>query len=216
MLISTLRTKARKNTLEVEHILAAAKAGVPGLREELSQLSIELNWSASACLSDGTRVVPLAKWAEIAGAYAEQGMSALAVLANKPENAVYIIGLLETLGSLEAVDALNAIFRDVMHKPGGDTHTAWCLVYAYNQLLSFKKSPIATSEQENTIRAFLNELFPLAESDAQRASLICTLRGVGDEASIQYLSNIAELPYPYESLRRDAIRVIRQRLRARP
>lgn len=111
---------------------------MPGLREELSQLSAELSWSGSGCLADGTRVVPLAKWAEIAGAYAEEGISSLAVLANNPENAVYIIGLLETLGSLEAVDAFIAIFQDVMHKPGDDLHTAWSLAYGYNQLLSFK------------------------------------------------------------------------------
>lgn len=214
MSIIRLRKKSQNNTLEVEHILAAAKARVPGLREELDRLSDEFEWSNSNHLADGSHVVPLAKWAEIAGAYAEGGINSLTLLAREPKNSGYIIGLLEELGSLEAVDALVEFFIEIMHNPQDFPETAWRLASAYNQLLSFKKSSLPEISQADIIRSFLDALLPIAKTDAQRACIICALRGVGNEISIKYLLSIDNLPYPYEKVRKASIRSIRQRMLA--
>jgi len=74
MKIETLRKRALANTLEVEHILAAARERAPGLRHELTQLSDKHGWSTTPFPANGIHVVPLAKWAEIASVYAEGGI----------------------------------------------------------------------------------------------------------------------------------------------
>jgi hypothetical protein len=58
------------------------------------------------------------------------------------------------------------------------------------------------------------ELLPIAEWASQRACLICALRGVGDQSSIEFLSAIDELPYPYHTVKSNANRAIHKRLRA--
>ncbi|RUR97263.1 hypothetical protein [Pectobacterium polaris] len=213
MKISALRSKARRNTLEVEHILAAAKARLPGLRDELNRLSDEFGWSHSPYLPDGTHVVPLAKWAEIAGAYAEEGTDALGVLAAEPDNAAYVIGLLEELRSHAAVNALMAFFAGVMQAPELAPETAWRLTSTFNLLLSIKDGVVATDEQAAAVRAFLMRLLPLATSEHQIFLIFCALRGVGDSSSLERLSNHRDLVSPYETIRTGTIRAIRQRLK---
>jgi len=214
MKTSTLQARARRNTLEVEHILAAAKARVPGLNEELQRLSSKYGWSASTHLADGTHVVPLAKWAEIAGAYAAKGIGALAPLAAKPENAGYVIGLLEEVRSQEALGALIEFFSCTMTAPKTAPETAWRLVQAYNQLLCTKNAVSASPEQSAQVRRFLTLFLREASTDAQVAWVAYALRGVGDASSIELVMGMKDLPYPYQSAKTDAIRFIRKRLRA--
>ncbi|KAA3667767.1 hypothetical protein [Pectobacterium carotovorum] len=213
MKIAALRSKARRNTLEVEHILAAAKARLPGLRDELNRLSAEFNWSHSPYLPDGTHVVPLAKWAEIAGAYAEEGIEALGVLAAEPDNVAYVIGLLEELRSHAAVDALIAFFPAVMQEPEQAPDKAWRLTTAYNLLLSIKGSVVATDEQATAVRTFLMRLLPLATTEHHTLLIFCVLRGVGDSSSLDLLASQNDLAPPNDTIRMSAIRAIRQRLR---
>ncbi|GKW28250.1 hypothetical protein AB6D34_06970 [Pectobacterium brasiliense] len=213
MKLSSLRAKARRNTLEVEHILAVAKARLPGLRDELNRLSDECSWSRSPYLPDGTHVVPLAKWADIAGVYADDGIEALGVLAAELDNAVYVIGLLEELRSHAAVNALIAFFPVVMQAPEHALETAWRLTTAYNSLLSFKDGVVATDEQATAVRSFLMRLLPLATTEHQTCLLFCALRGVGDTSSLDFLASHRDLAPPNETIRMTAMRAIRQRLR---
>ena len=214
MKISALRSKARRNTLEVEHILAAAKTRAPEVKDELQRLSREYGWSASTHLEDGTHVVPLAKWAEVAGAYAAEGIEALAPLADAPGDAGYVIGLLEELRSQEALGALITFFSSVMARPATAPETAWLLVKAYNHLLCTKNAVAPSHDQAAQVRSFLARVLAVATSDAQVAWVAYALRGVGDASSIELVSNLKELPYPYESAKADAIQAIRRRQRA--
>src|ERR1700761_7088697 len=106
MTLQQLRKKASMNLLEVEDILSAAKKRLPGLREELQRLSVQYGWSWTPFPPEGGHVVPLARWADVAGAYADGGTAALAPLARDPQNRTYIIGLLEEMPTPEATQAL--------------------------------------------------------------------------------------------------------------
>ena len=213
MKISSLRSKARRNTLEVEHILAAAKARIPGLKDELEFLAREFEWSNTTHLPDGKHVVPLGKWAEVAGMYAEGGVSALADFVQEPNNANYVIGLLEELGSSEAVEALISFFPDVLSHPETTTATAWRLCRAFNQLLSIKGAVTPTDSQAQVVRTFLVLFHAVAGSEPERAWAIYALRGVGDQTSLDLLSGLPDLQPPYQAARADAIRAIRKRIK---
>lgn len=211
MKLETIRKKARNNSLEVEHLLAAAKARVPGLKEELARLSSELAWSESIYLSDGSHVVPLAKWALIAGAYAEGGIASLTALATEQGNASYIIGLLEELSSAEAVSALLRLFQEVMRNPQANLEMAHRLTVAFNQLLAIKGAISPSEEQAGCIRDFLMECYKVASTDNQKTLVIHALRGVGNSASLQFLASLHGLSEREEAARNAAVRIIRKR-----
>src|SRR5215467_3246866 len=120
MKIETIHKRAQANTLEVEHILAAARERVPGLRYELMQLSNRHGWSSTPFPAEGIHVVPLAKWAEIAGVYAEGGIPALRPLAEQKENHTYVLALLVEVRSPEAAQALFDLFAAILDAPSWD------------------------------------------------------------------------------------------------
>lgn len=205
MTLAALRARARNNTLEVEHILGAARKRLPGLRAELQRLAAEYGWSDTPYPPDGTHVVPYAKWAEIAGAYAEDGIAGLAVLTQQTANWPYITGLLEELQSLEAVEMLMTMQADSRL----DAKTAAALASAYNHLLSFRNPPSLSEAQQASIRDFLTAALKSSEDAAARMAFVCALRGVGDESTLALLESLDDLV----DVRPVAIRAIRKRLK---
>jgi hypothetical protein len=215
MKLATIRKKARANVLEVEHILAAGRKRVPGLQQELMRLSDELGWSPTPFSVEGEHVVPLAKWARVAGAYAEGGIATLTELAGQQENRHYVVAMLVEVRTQEAAVALFDRFADVLAAPSWDCEVARDLVDALNSLFFFSKPLIPTDEQAATARSFLMTLYSTASTTTQRAHVLCALRGVGDRSTIEFMSTLEALPDPYEGVVKGAIRAIRNRLRVR-
>lgn len=211
MKLETIRKKARNNSLEVEHLLAAAKARTPGLKEELSRLSSELQWPESTHLPDGSHVVPLGRWAVIAGAYADGGIDALAPLTKEQENTCYVIGLLEELNSAEAVAGLLSLFREAMFNPQANIELSHRLTMAFNQLLAIKGAISPSEEQASRVREFLVALYRAANADVQRTWILYALRGVGNASTLQFLASLHELTPPQEAARKEAVRIIKKR-----
>jgi hypothetical protein len=213
MNLRTLRKKAHTGALEVEDILKAAAEHQPGLSEELHRLSGDLGWPATGVLSDGSRVVPLAKWAEVAAAYSSGGVAALAEFASKPEDASFVLALLVELKSPEALSFLLEDYAKVIEAPSHALGLAFRIASALNLMLSFKHSTLVSKEQAAAIQDFLFRLLPFAESDRDRAIVILALRGVGDDRSIRLLSSLDELQPPWHDAKQTSLRVIRKRLR---
>lgn len=213
MSIASLRSKARRNALEVEHIIAAAKARLPGLCEVLNELSHEYGWSESTHLPDGTHVVPLAKWSAVAGAYAEGGEQALEPFAARPGDEPFVIGILGEIRTDASLSALIAFFSTTMDTPDRAPEAAWRLVSAFNHLLSTKDAIVPTQEQAARVRLFPMRCLQIADAPARRASVLYALRGVGDASSLELIRSLEDLPCPHETARTSAIRAIRRRQR---
>ena len=213
MKLDTIRKKARANLLEVEHILAAGRERVPGLQQELTRLSNELNWSTTPFPGKGEHVVPLAKWAQVAGTYAEGGIPALRELARQKESQHYVIAMLVETRLPEAAAELFGQFADDFATPSWDCAIADDLVGALNLMFSLSKDLVPTDEQAATARTFLIDLHVKARTITQRAGVVCALRGVGDLSTVEFLSTLEALPYPYEGVEQLALRAIRKRLR---
>jgi len=215
MKLETIRKKARANLLEVEDILAAGRKRVPGLQKELMRLSDELGWSPTPFPAEGEHVVPLAKWARVAGAYAEGGIATLRELAGQQANRHYVVAMLVEVRTPEAAVALFDLFADVLAAPSWDCEVARDLVDAFNSLFFFSKPLIPTDEQAATARSFLMILYSMASTTTQRAHVLCALRGVGDRSTIEFMSTLEALPNPYEGVVKGALLAIRDRLRTR-
>lgn len=212
MKLSDVKSKARRNTLEVEHILKAARLRIPGLQAELERLSAELDWSLEAYPGDGTHVVPFAKWARVAGAYAEEGFQGVHRFARSDSS--FVIALLEELRSAEALQTALEFYRDVVGNPSDDLEIAGQLATLFNLLLNNKGAVEATESQASAVRAFLIAFMQVADKPANIATAVYGLRGVGDEAAVSVLAQLPALPSPWEDAVNVTTRAIRKRLKS--
>lgn len=216
--INTLRKKAKAHTIEVEDILAAAARRTPGLQAELQRLSAELEWSHAPHPPAGGHVVPFARWAEVAGAYAEDGIPGLAgwlhAQAGRETPGHYVLAVLQVLKTQESNDALFSLFSDALDDPASHLSDALELAATINLKFSFKGSLPPTPAQADRARSFLMALYPLAHKEPQRCNVVCAMRGVGDETTAEFVATVKPFGGPYGGLEKSAQQAIRKRLRS--
>lgn len=214
MSIVSIKKRARKGTLEVEHLLREAIHPNYALAIALDELSEELQWShAAAPLDDGSLAVPLATWAKVVSTYCREGFEGLNRLATEPGLANFVIGVLEEIKKKESLDALLLAFRENLNQPCSDLDRSCRIASAVNLMLSFKPSVTADTEQTIELRAFLHALYTCSESDAQRAIALLALRGIGDERSAEFAAAKA-LAWPWHDVPKIVSKNIIKRLRA--
>lgn len=213
MNIATIRKKARDGSLEVEDLLQAAIERQPGLSEELHRLSVMHSWRAQGLQPDGTRVVPFAKWAEVASAYASEEFAGLREIARNPENIPFVLGLIEEIKTNESVSFVLEISGQNLAKPPQSGALAFRIASAFNLLLSFKHAaPISTTQARN-IQDYLFTLYPYAKSEADRAVVLLALRGVGDHEAIRFVESIQGLRDPWADTKESVLRAVRKRVK---
>lgn len=213
--LQSLRRHAKAGSLEVEHLLKEAVLRTPGLAAELQTLARDGQWASELLQADGSRLVPLARWAHVASAYADRGFGGLADLAQDEGYAAFVIGLLEEIHSREAVDALMTMFENVMANPERSPDIAHRLVVAINLLLSFRGSPRVADADTIAWSRFLERALAIADTNARRAGVMYAARGVADQRLLDVLASVPDAVPPFSGARAAAIRAIRKRLRNR-
>jgi hypothetical protein len=213
MSIVSIKKRARADTLEVEHLLKEASHPNEALATVLDELSAELQWPVAGTRANGNLLVPLATWAKVVSTYCRDGFRGLICLSDDPSLGGFIIGLLEELKTKEAFDTLLLAYDECLREPCRDIGTSLRLANAVNLMLSFKSDVVADAAQTVRLRTFLYGLYTCAESDAQRASALAALRGVGDEDSAEFAAS-KSLSWPWHDLPRTVVKHIKARLRA--
>lgn len=209
MKIADLSRKAACGTLEVEHLLQAAAERLPGLSNELKRFAAKFQWKTSEeCGNNGH--VPLATWAQVGGAYADGGLAALRQLSDVHPH--FCIGLLEELRSVEAVEALVSWWPQVTSSPEVQPTLAWGIAAALNSILSFEDAPSISEDTSERVRQVSYRLYPLAATDAHRATALLMLRGVGDEKSLAFASAADEFAGAWADTKRNVLSAIRRRV----
>ena len=210
MKIDDIRRKADRGTLEVEHLLQAAVAHLPGLSAELQRLSAQHAWRGEEL--EAASHVPLATWAAVICAYSDAGLEGLRKLA--PRYASCSIGLLKEIRSAEAVAALLSWWPDAISQPASERTLAWRIAAALNLMLSFKQAPQISDAHQAAVRQFAHDLYLAADSEPNRATALLLLRGVGDEQSLAFASSTAEFSGAWSGTKRNVIRAIQRRVGA--
>lgn len=214
MNLSTLRKKALKNDLEVEHILRSARQQVPGLAEELDRLIVDCEWTDGGKTNTGL-IIPFRKWAITAATFCRGSYSALAYLHHSDNSYLsFILTLLEELHSDESLNTALTLRPDVILTPSVDLQTAFQLAASLNLLLSFPPTISVNPAQAVSIRSFLYDLSECAQEESERALVLCALRGVGDKDSLAFIASVPDLQYPWHETKQRAIKAIRRKLRA--
>jgi hypothetical protein len=208
-----IRRLAHDGSLEVEHLLRAAKGGVPGLADELERLRSVLCWPLDAPQSDGRHAVPLARWAQVASAYSRGGLAALAPLAIDIAHCGFVLAMLEEVATVEALEALCLFYQPVMVRPESAPGAIAPLCRTINRMLCGRPGLEPPPSVGRRLRSFLHAALRLDDSPAQSALVVFALRGVGDEETLDLLAALPRFDSPFQGARGAAMRAIRRRLR---
>jgi hypothetical protein len=207
----TLRKKAADNLLEVEHLLRVAALGDAGDVRFLRELEREFEWPHK-----GKMIVPLGLWNDAVCCFLEDGYDGIVRLATAEKTRAryleFCIAVLEELATRDSVDALVKIGGRVLRSPEEDLSLSLLVTNALNMVLSFDKAPGINAETTSTIRQFLHEMLRLDLDEDQRASVVCALRGVGNEESVLLIQQLPAFKDPYAGTKASAVRAIRKRL----
>ena len=212
MNIATLRKKAQGGLLEVEDLLQAAIEKQPGLSEELARLAMAYGWQTQGLQSNGSRVVPLAKWAAVASAYADSGFDGLRTQVKEPQDIPFVLGLAERIKSTDSVAFVLEVSAQYLRgKASGEI--AAQIASAFNLLLSFKQAAPVSSAQAAAIQNFLVVVYPSLQAEAKRVTCLLALRGVGDQSAIQFVEEAADFKEPWIDTKSVVLRAFRKRVK---
>ncbi|WP_395008943.1 hypothetical protein [Undibacterium sp.] len=213
MNITTLRKKAQEGLLEVEDLLQAAIEKQPGLSEELARFATAYGWHKQGPQSDGTPVVPLAKWAVIASAYADCGFDGLRAQVQQPQDIPFVLGLAEEIKSSDSVAFVLEISAQYLRGEASEELAAR-IASAFNLLLSFKQAAPVSAAQAIAIQNFLISVYPGLQAEARRATCLLALRGVGDQSAIQIVEAADDFKEPWNNTKSVVLRAVRKRIKA--
>ncbi len=209
----TLSRKATDGRLEVEDLLRVAVTGGAADVPFLRSLEARCGWSYTGKKGRG-RVVPLGRWSEVVCRFLEGGCNGLVRLSRESTEAPeFCLSVLESVRTPESVAAVAEIAGQVLDRPQSDVRLATRLAEGFNRLLSGKGGPAVGADVERRIREFLHRLLALDLTEAQRASAVCALRGVGDEESLAVIAAQPPLRGCWAGVETAAARAIRLRLR---
>jgi hypothetical protein len=213
--VRSLKKKAADNSLEVEDLLKVAARGDASDAMFLRRLKDEHAWSDSG-LEHGARVVPFGQWVNVICCYLERGYGGLVDLAGVgtggDDVAGLCVGLLEELNTPASVTALLAMGGNIIERPETDLVHTLRLARAFNRLLSFKDAPAVDMVSVAKIREFLHRALALELSEAERATFVYALRGVGDNESLRLIGELPRFQGPYAGLGESASGAIKKNL----
>jgi len=214
--LAHFRAKARRDNLEIEHILAAAKNKIPGLAEELEELIVECGWTDGGLTDQNDFIIPFRRWAVTACAYLRGGCYGLCVLAGDRKFLPFVFAMLRELHSWEAVDAVLAISHEIIKMPRKDMKLAKHVAETLNSLFSFEPLIYISARDALLLREFLHQYICLPVFDVERAIGTLALRGIGNEESIRLIQEQPLLAEPWHETNLLTIRTIQKRLKNLP
>ena len=214
--LTTLRRKSGRHSVEVEDLLKFAILGdakaVPVIRE----LESKHGWSRSDH-NNNVRIVPMARWADVVCEYLSGGCNALVAYARKADtdSLNFSISVLEVLKSTESAIALKELSSDVVRALPDRLIDAIQISDGINLTFSFKNAPDISKDTECELRTFLHRILKQDLRSHDRARVVCALRGVGNEESIQIISGLEQFDGAWSGLQAIACDAIRKRLKKR-
>jgi hypothetical protein len=208
MAAGRLLRKAANGTLEVEHLLKAARTPSLALADEVDRLISELGWRESSVFPE----VPWFEWATVVTTFCRKGFGGLTELGSNRHYLPFAVGLMEELHDSDALTSLIQLlplYRSPVH-----ALEAHRLAAGLNLLGMRAPHPASGSSDQTRIRDFLHSVLATSASDAQRGTVLCALRYFGDRSSLGLVDSVPIMSEAWEPTRAAAKRAIEQRLTA--
>lgn len=215
--IERLRKLARIDQVEVEHIIAASFARDPKMLACLQELSVKYDWPMTN-LVDGCHMVPLGKWADVAGTFIRDGYDGLvarAVVNGSPtEDTHFCLSFLEDYQTIESVSAVIEIIKTITPPLSVYPEIRRDVIHALNFSLPRNEEFVISDEQAVFLRNFLHHIFTEASTNVEKIDVISALGVVGDASSYELIMCTEGLDDEYllKRAKRYAIKALRKRL----
>lgn len=209
----TLRRMAHRGTLEVEHLLRAAKHPAADLADSLDSLAEEMGWNSSDRGDLPTGTVPFGQWTQVVSAYCRGGFASLGGFRATDLHFSMVLALIEQLRTTDALSFALELGAGLLENPSEDPSRSLRLAATLNLLLSFKPRLSLSRESKAKVRDFLHKLALLNSADHARGTVYCALRYVGDAETLNLISNLPPLRDHWASAQDACKRAIAKRLK---
>lgn len=200
-----LRRRAKRGTLEVEHILASARAPSPELAEALEVLAVEQEWPKAPSFP----LVPFATWAEVVILYCRGGHQALEDAIKDSALRDFALPLLVEIGGEQSLEIVLRLAAQLDLSATDNLDVAHSVASAVNFL--GMNGAEGNAQAQWRASEFLNRLLPLSQSPVRIGTVLCALRFFGDDQSLSLMKALPELPYEWKSVKNAAIRAVKKR-----
>ncbi len=197
-------------SLEVEHLLNLAIIGDAATADFLNELRRSGKWEKMNSLELNS--VPYQDWALVIQEYLRGGFKALESLAME-RYSFLVVALLEHLHTSESVVAMIEIFADVIDDVKKNQCLADDLVSSLNVILSFPPAIKVDDINADKLREFIHQYIEIVDEEAQYATGICALRGVGNESSVRLIKSKKPLSGSWQGTEKIVIKKIKDNLR---
>lgn len=171
----------------------------------LAELSAAHNWAHAPCFPR----VPLATWATVVIRYCVDGYQGLIDLSKDEHYFGFVLGLLESLNSTQALEATIDIGKSVLQSPMNNPERS-CEVAGVIGLIARNKDTLPKCE---TVRRFLHQILKQSSDEGHIGVALCALRYYGDETSLSIIEQLSPLLFPWEGIEAKVVRAIRKRIR---
>ncbi|MGE8245588.1 MAG: hypothetical protein ACN6RA_06180 [Stenotrophomonas maltophilia] len=198
--------------LEVEHLIIFALAHGEEGAAEIERLSALHGWLDDGLLPDGSRVVPFGRWARACAAFSRGGVPAVQPLLAEPAMAGIAIGVLESVRSVDAVEALLAFGEDSDWRCDDPTHPAWKAVSGLNLLLSFDDGVQVPETARQRLHRILVRAWNDAPTDQLRSLCLYALRGATTPEALAWAQALVLHAPTLIAARKMAVKTIKRRL----
>lgn len=209
--ILTIGRMARRRTLEVEHLLKAARTPSAALADCLEGLAAELGWH----MHDSFPAVPFGRWVAVISCLCRQGHPGLAAMVRDPDSLPFVFGLLADLRSADALAAIIDIIRTNRDWLLAAPQRAMAAAAAYNGAAMHLRPGLPDVQEQAPVRDFLHAALAATGDEAAIATLLCALRFAGDAGSLPVIAACPPLSPQWEPARAAAINAIRKAMRQR-
>lgn len=154
--------------------------------DEIERLSKQHGWHENGLLEDGTRVVPLARWAVACVAYGRGGVASLQHLLTDRTLATFAIAVLEEVRTASCVTALLDYCASTTAVSDEPDDPFWRALGALNALTSFDDGLVPPQDQQEKLRDLAIETFASATTPYQQTLCLCALRGAPIDSSLEW------------------------------
>jgi hypothetical protein len=159
--------------------------GVDGA-DEIERLCNQHGWHEGGLLEDGTRVVPIARWAVACIAYGRGGVAALRRLLTDRALAPFAIAVLGEVRTESCVTVLLDYCMSTTALSDEPDDPFWRALGALNGLTSFDDGLVPPQEQQKKLRDLVIETFASATTAYQQTLCLCALRGALVDGSLEW------------------------------
>jgi hypothetical protein len=182
---------------------------------EIERLSAQHQWVMDGLLSDGSRVVPFGRWAQVCVAFGRGGVPALIPFLSDVLMADFAVAILSDVRTSESVQALANYCDTANFKADHYSHPEWVewkAVFALNELLGLDHFVVVEKPIQEQVQKMLFRAYECAANPFLQGQVLAVMRGVPTVTTLLWMENLALTDSDLMRIRKQCVKKIKLRL----